>query len=383
MCCKGTNCHKVNVFFDFISQGEVKKVISAGFKYGIPVCLSVLLVYFFYKNVDMKAIEASLAQDVNYWWFALVIVVSIFSHVFRALRWRLQLRAIGVDAPLGALICSIFGTYFVNLLAPRLGEVWRSGYIASRQGASFSKVTGSMVGDRLSDTVTVLLLTVVTFFLAQGAFMKFLGQRDDGAATTQSMYSTWWFWTIVALCALCALLLVWLFRTKSENKVVRKAQLVLHNLWDGFYAIVKMDGKWWFLAYTILIWGCYYLQLYIASFAFSFTRDLGGVAILVLFVFSSLGMAVPTNGGVGAWQYAIIFGLAIYGIGSLPLTNPYDAQASAFAWVVWGIQQLLIVVLGIYTFIYITIDRRRIAQGKTVVSASVDCDTGGGKGMKL
>ncbi len=354
----------------------MKKVVSAGLRYGIPVCLSVLLVYFFYKNVDMNAIKGSLSQDVNYWWFILVIIVSIFSHVFRALRWRLQLRAIGVNAPLGALVCSIFGTYFVNLLAPRLGEVWRSGYIASRQKASFTKVTGSMVGDRLSDSVTVLLLTVVTFFLAQGAFMKFLGQRGDDGNLTQSVYSTWWFWALMAFGILCAVLLVWLFLTKSSNRVVNKLQMVLHNFWDGFYAIVKMDGKWWFLVYTLLIWGCYYFQLYIASFAFSFTHDMGAVAILVLFVFSSLGMAVPTNGGVGAWQYAIIFGLAIYGIGSLPLTNPYNAQASAFAWVVWGIQQLLIVALGIYTFIYIAIDRRRLTQGKTVVSEADE-------GMKL
>ncbi|MDY4911303.1 MAG: lysylphosphatidylglycerol synthase transmembrane domain-containing protein, partial [Sodaliphilus sp.] len=111
----------------------MKKIISPLLKYGIPVALSVLLVWFFYKNMDMEAIKQSLREDVNFWWFVPVIVVSIFSHVFRACRWRLQLRALGIDAPLSALVNSIFGTYFVNLLAPRLGEVWRSGYIASRE----------------------------------------------------------------------------------------------------------------------------------------------------------------------------------------------------------------------------------------------------------
>ena len=175
----------------------MKKIISPLLKYGIPVALSVLLVWFFYKNMDMEAIKQSLREDVNFWWFVPVIVVSIFSHVFRACRWRLQLRALGIDAPLSALVNSIFGTYFVNLLAPRLGEVWRSGYIASRERTSFSKVVGSMVGDRLSDTLTVLALTIVTFFLAQGAFMKFLSQK--GAASGESMFATWWFWALVAV----------------------------------------------------------------------------------------------------------------------------------------------------------------------------------------
>ncbi len=336
--------------------------------------LSVLLVWFFYKNVDMDAISRSMQQDVNYWWFVPVIVVSILSHVFRALRWRLQLRAIGVDAPLSALVNSIFGTYFINLLVPRMGEVWRSGYIAQRQRASFTQVVGSMVGDRLSDTLTVLLLTVVTFFLAQGAFMSFLSQKsghDQG-----SVYGTWWFWALVALAVALALALVWVLRSKRQAGPVAKARTAVLNLWSGLSAVATMQGKWWFVAYTVLIWGCYFSQLLIAAQAFSYTQDLGVVPILVLFVFSSLGMAVPTNGGVGAWQYAIMFGLAIYGIGTLPLGRPYDVQASTFAWVVWGVQQLLIVALGAWAMVGIAIDRHRIATGRTVVRAT-------GEGMSL
>ena len=342
----------------------MEKVFSWLLKMGVPVGLSVLLVYFFYKNVDIAAIEQSLLQDVNYWWFVPVAGVSVMSHVFRACRWRLQLKALGVTPPLGVTTCSIFGTYFINLLVPRLGEVWRSGYIAQRERASFTKVTGSMVGDRLSDLIAVLCLTLLTFFLAQSSFMQFIGQRDASGAVTQSMYSTWWFWAIVALALVGTAGLVWLFRAyNATNVVVKKLHQGLHNFWDGLYAITKMEGKWWFLLYTVLIWGCYYLQLYIATFAFNFTAHLDATAVLVLFVFSSIGMAVPTNGGVGAWQYAIIFGLAIYGVGTLPLSNPYNAQASAFAWLVWGMQQVFIVALGIYTFIYIAIDRHRMASG--------------------
>ncbi|MBR5101797.1 MAG: flippase-like domain-containing protein [Muribaculaceae bacterium] len=348
----------------------MKKILLAILKFGIPVAISAGLAYYLCTNVEFDAIKKSLSQDVTYWWFIPVIVVSIFSHIFRALRWRLQLRAIGVNAPVSALVNSIFGTYFVNLIFPRLGEVWRCGYIASRQKASVTKVMGSMVGDRLSDTVTVLLLTVITFFLAQDAFMTFLDNRagDDGA--TGSVFSTWWFWALVGFVALIALGVWWLFKSDTQNKVLLKIKLMLKNFWEGFYAITKMKGKWLFLLYTILIWGCYFMQLYIASKAFTFTADLGIVAILVLFVLSSIGMAVPTNGGLGAWQYAIIFGLAIYGVGSLPLTTPYNAQASAFAWLVWGVQTLLLIVLGIYAFIAMAIDRRRIAKGKTIVDTT-------------
>ena len=346
----------------------MKKALSAILKYGIPIGISVGLAWYLYTSVDLDAIVTSMRQDVNYWWFVPVIVVSIFSHIFRALRWRLQLRAIGVDAPLSAIVNSIFGTYFVNLVFPRLGEVWRTGYIAKRQRASFSQVLGSMVGDRLSDTLTVLLLTIVTFFLAHRELLTFLDSRGDGSQG--SLFTSWVFWALVAL-ALAGVAAIWLIvKSKAEQGLVAKLRTLILNLWDGLASISRMEGKWLFLLYTVLIWTCYYLQLYIASFAFTFTAQMGVVPILVLFVLSSLGMAVPSNGGLGPWQFTIIFGLAIYGVGSLPLSTPYNAQASAFAWLVWGVQTMLLIALGIYAFVSMEIDRRRIASGKTIVNSS-------------
>ena len=100
-------------------------------------------------------------------------------------------------------------------------------------------------------------------------------------------------------------------------------------------------------------------------------------AILVLFVLSSISMGIPTNGGLGAWHIAIIFGLSLYGVGAnFSATGPFDAQASTFAMVVWGSQTLLLIALGIYSFIYMEIDRRRIKSGKVIVESD-------GKGMKL
>lgn len=350
----------------------MKKIVTTILKYLIPVVIGVGLFYFLYKNVDVEQIKTVISTDVNYLWFIPVIVVSIFSHIFRACRWRLQLRAIGVDAPLSAIINSIFGTYAVNLIFPRLGEVWRTGYIAERQKTSFTTVLGSMVADRMTDTVTVLLLTVFTFFLAQGAFYQFLDTYPQVKDGLWNMLTSPMVWACVVVCVAA---LAWLFTHKTENAVINKVKTMVKNLWDGFYAVTKMEGKWWFLFYTILIWGCYFMQLYIATFAFSFTNGIGVIATLVLFVLSSIGMGIPTNGGLGSWHIAIIFGLSLYGVGVFDTSN-FDPNASAFAMLVWGIQTLLLIVLGIYAFTYMAIDRNRIKSGKTIVHTS-------GTGMKL
>ena len=342
----------------------MKKAISYLIKYGIPLLIGVGLMWFLYKNVDIDTMMTTLKTDVNYMWFIPVAVVSILSHVFRALRWRLQLRAIDVKPSFSAVLNSIFGTYAVNLAFPRLGEVWRCGYIANRQKASFTKVTGSMVADRLTDTVTVLALTFVTFLLAQGAFVKFF---EAYPGITGSLSNPMlWLGAAVVIAGLG-----WLMVMKTENKFIQKVQLAARNLWQGFYGITKMNGKWWFLLYTVLIWGCYFLQLYIACKAFTFTSGLSVLAVLVMFVLSSIGMGVPTNGGLGAWHVAIIFGLSLYGVGVFNPDN-FDPRASAFAMLVWGFQTLLLIVLGIYAFTSMAIDRKRIETGKTVVDTTGD-----------
>ena len=161
------------------------------------------------------------------------------------------------------------------------------------------------------------------------------------------------------LCLVGIASLVWIYRSTSENVVLARARAIVRDLWQGLATIAKMEGKWQFLLYTVLIWGCYFLQLYIASKAFSFTSHLGVLPVLVLFVLSSIGMAVPSNGGLGPWQFAIIFGLSLYGVGAFPPSTPYDAQASAFSWLVWGVQQLLLIVLGIFAFLCIAVEKKK------------------------
>ena len=339
----------------------MKKAVSYLVKYGIPLAIGVGLMYFLYKNVDMGSMMDTLKSDVNYWWFVPVAVVSILSHVFRALRWRLQLKAIDVKPSFSAVLNSIFGTYFVNLIFPRLGEVWRCGYIANRQKASVTQVMGSMVADRLTDTVTVLALTFVTFLLAQGAFGKFFDtypQMKENFINVASDARIW-FGTAVAIIAIG-----WLLVMKTENKIIKKIQLMARNLWEGFAAITRMEGKWWFLLLTVLIWGC-------ACQAFNFTSPLSGLAVLVMFVLRSIGMGVPTNGGLGSWHVAIIFALSLYGVGVFSPSN-FDPRASAFAMFVWGFQTVLLIVLGIYAFASMAIDRNRIESGKTKVDTTND-----------
>lgn len=320
-------------------------------KYVLPVALSLALCYYLYTKIDIGAIKQEF-WNCNFWVIGITLVVAMFSHIFRAMRWRIQLDALGIHAPLAPLVWSIFGTYAVNLLIPRLGELWRTGYIAKRQDAQFTTVFGSMVCDRLADTVTVLLLTVFTFFIARGAFMTFAAQYPQIYEGILGMVNSPWVWIAAAV---CIALVVWLFTSKTQNALVLKVRGAVRNLWNGFAVVATMPHKGKWLLLTAAVWGCYFSQLYLAFFAFSFTEDLGVVCALVAFVLSSISMGIPSNGGLGPWHLAIIFALGIYGVGM--------NQGAAFAMIVWGSQNFFIVLLGLYAFVSIMLDKRRPVKG--------------------
>lgn len=331
-----------------------KKILTNILRFVIPLIISIGLCWLLFRDFDFKEMWRVIRTECDFRWFAAGAVFAIMAQVFRGLRWRIQLKAIGVEPPIFALILSIFGTYAVNLVFPRLGEIWRSGYIAQRQQAPFTSVFGSMVADRLSDTITVALFGVFAFIVASNSIVAYLAVNEDTYNSIRSLVLSPWLWgSVVAV-----LVFVWWFmRRKTENILVVKIQKACHELWDGFIAIFSMPDKGLWLLYTAGIWICYFTQLYLGFYAFGFTAELlashGWVVALVTFVLSSISMGVPSNGGIGPWQWAVMFSLGIYGL---------DMQrAGVFANLQLGITTLLTIVLGLFTFICIAVDRRKQA----------------------
>lgn len=341
-----------------------KQIISALLKYGVPLIITVGLCVLLFRGFDFEQMLEIIRRDCNFWWIGLALAISVLSHVVRAARWQIQLRALGVNCSLWELTLSIFGTYAVNLVFPRLGEVWRTGWVAGRKDAPFTTVFGSMVADRLADTVTVALLTVVTFILAGTQMKIYLAENPEAYQGIINTVTSPWIWG----CGLALIAVIWvIFVRMPNNKFVAKAREIWHGLWQGFAVIGRMPGRGKWLLLVLGTWFCYFMQLYVAFFAFPLTTDVvarfGVLAVLVCFVLSSISMGVPSNGGIGPWQWAIVFGLSLYSAAIPGLTQEY---ATSFANLVMGMQTLMLVFLGLFTFIVIALQKKAVkkaAQG--------------------
>ena len=284
---------------DSFMSGGHRPGWGAVVKFIVPLAVSVGLCWIMFHNIDFNEMMKVIRHDCDFRWIGLMLAMSVAPMLLRALRWNIQLRTIGVNAPVHALVYSIIGCYSLNLVFPRLGEVWRTGYIAYREDTRFSTVFGSMIADRFADFVTVCIITAGTFFLARGPIVSFVHTYPDVYRKIIHILSSPWIWASLLVITAA----VWILFARSKSAVVAKIKGFMHGLWGGFATIGKMKEKWTWLGLTFAIWGCYYLQMVVAFNAFPLLRETldasGAIVTLVCFVLTSIAMGVPSNGGIG------------------------------------------------------------------------------------
>ena len=324
-------------------------------RYCVPAVITVGLCYLLVRGMDLRQMWETICTQCDFRWIAVNILLLIGAMWARAARWQLQLRALGIKASVWVLTLSVFGTYAVNLVFPRLGEVWRTGFVAERQKAPFTTVFGSMVADRLSDTVMVGLISLSAFVLAGPQLMSYLGQNPGLMARVIALLCSPVLWgCMTAVLAVT----VWIFVRYPENKVVAICRRLWQGLWEGFAVIGRMRGKGLWLFYTLILWACYFVGLVCAFMSFPLVAEVmvrhGLTAVLLCFVLTSLSMLVPSNGGIGPWQWAMIFGLSLYCDGIPGLTKDYMAS---FANLALGVQAVTSIILGLFTFAWIALTK--------------------------
>lgn len=308
------------------------------------------MVFWLLSKVNIGEIERIIKGECDFYWIFLMMVISVFSHIFRGIRWGIQLRGAGLRRVSIAIeSVSVFGSYALNLLFPLLGETWRSVYMARQEKAPVSTVVGTVLGDRFSDALAIMLLFFLALFVAHDSMISFFDHYKLGEKIV-SLLSSPWLWGVIVTIAGGFVLFCLLFRS---NKIVMETVRVVKELWRSFAVMFSMKGIPLYLLLTAAIWICYFLETYVCFFAFPFTRELisqpgsvwGLVPGLVAFVFGSFSIAIPSNGGLGPWNIAVMYSLMLYGVST--------TDGTAFSLVVWGFRSGMLIILGIYTAFFL------------------------------
>lgn len=334
----------------------MKKVIKDIVRVALTMACSVLLVVWMFKKVDFHSVmQIITGGEVHYGWLIAVVPVVILSHVIRGYRWGIQLKAAGLGHIPGlTLACSIFGAYALNLVIPYSGEAWRIIWMAKRRNAPISTVLGTDIGDRGSDAVVVMTLLLVATIVGHPYIMAFLHHYPIGNKILALISNPALWISAVAVIGIAIGIMIYF----KNSKWVTSLLTSLKRMWNGFRVLFTMKGRGLYLVLTLGIWICYYMETYLAFFAFPFTRALitehgmalGLLPALISFVFSSMSMLIPSNGGLGPWNLAVMFALSLFGIS--------DTDGTAFSMLLWTTTSLTLVALGLFTVAYILLSRK-------------------------
>ncbi len=306
---------------------SLKSVFRTIIKIFLPLALGCLLLWFLYRNMDITEIWRVIKSGVDYKIILFSLLFGLGANVARGFRWGLLIRSLGEKFRMRNAVYAVLGNYAVNLVLPRVGEVWRCGMITRYENISFTKLLGTLLIDRVSDTIMVGLITlsIVTFHI--DFFLDFFRKNPELIEGFRSMFNSIWIYAIVVI----FITGVWfVFKYLSNFTLVQKAKGMLHNIWTGIRSVWVMERKGLFLLQTLLIWFGYFLYFYVTFYAFDFTRNLGISVGLIAFTMSSIGVAVPVQGGIGPWHFMVISTLACFGVN--------ENDAAAFALVVHTVQ---------------------------------------------
>jgi hypothetical protein len=217
-------------------------------------------------------------------------------------------------------------------------------------GVPFSKGLGTLVAERVVDAVLLGLIVVAGVLVSWNEFTLLLTPDADMASPVAESIPLlrqpkFWYWTIgiIIVIAVCWWACV---RFRLWDKVKNFIQ----GFWEGFLSLKQIKRLPLFLAYSVGIWICYYLELYLAFYCLPSTAALGPVAGLACFAASSVAVLVPTPNGAGPWNLAIVKMLGIYGA----RTN--EAQIMSF--VLHFCQTMIYLLCGLIAWIALKIIHR-------------------------
>ena len=330
---------------------EIKKLINNSLKVGLSIMLGGLILYWMYRDFDFKTVADTLMHGMNWTWMLLSFPFGILAQMFRGWRWHLTLEPIGEKPRTSTSINSIFLSYAVSLIVPRIGEFARCGILRRYDGVSFPKALGTVVMERAIDSALVMLIALLTFAFQLRVFNTFFAETGTNLESILSKFSAAGY-AVTVVCGVAVLILAWYLLQRFA--IYNKVRTMVRGIWQGIMAVRDVKHPWLFVVFTLGIWESDFLHYYLTFFCFEATSHLGMACALVTFIVGSIAVIVPTPNGAGPWHFAVKTMLILYGVG--------DVDALNFVLIVHSVQTLLVVVLGVYAWTVLSFTRTKSGE---------------------
>ena len=349
----------ITILFTFASQiGYIPdkhimwKKIFGFLKYAVFLAAGIAVFWWVYKDEPFDKYKAAF-KDLNYFWILVSLLLSILSQVSRAVRWNMLIRPLGYKPRLINTYLSVLILYFVNLLLPRAGEVFRCTILSKYEKIPFAKLAGTVFVERMADLITLMLLAVVIILSQLTVFVSFFNTHPEVKTNLLQLLSVrnmlLGFLVLGLLVALVLIFRRYYKRKKGDrgNSLIKKIRLIRQNFMEGIKSIAKLENKGRFIGHTIFIFVMWLFMLFVIFKAYGPTSHLSLGTGMITFMMGGLAMLAPVQGGIGPWHFMVYETLFIYGIDK--------ADGKVFALIAHATTNLIYLVLGLAALLVIQV----------------------------
>ncbi len=322
----------------------MRKRLFSILQYVIFLGAGVFLIWWQLKSLTPEQKKAFLDafHEANYWLILPVVMLTLLSYLSRAIRWTLLMEPLGYKPALKNVFAVTIVGYFANAAFPRLGEVLKCTFLARYEHMKVDKLVGTIIVERTFDIICYIIFIAITVLIQIDVVGDYTKRTLEEIAVSPGFPLWAKIAIVVGLMGGMFLLIRFLFKKYPGNKIVRAINSFLLGILEGFKSIRNLKHRKAFIFHTILIWGLYLMEIYIAFYAMNGTSHLTIKAACSVLTLATLAM-IATPNGIGSFPFLIQKTLLIYGISS--------ALGIAFGWLMWGISTGIVIVAGLITLL--------------------------------
>lgn len=303
----------------------------------LPILLGLALVIYTYNKFTPEQVEEIKQQfkNADYFYIYISLLISALALWSRGYRWKYTLEHLGYKPKISTNVMAVCIGYFINMSIPRSGEVSRALILKKYEDVPFDKAFGTIIAERVVDSFFLLSFIGLAFFLEFDVLKAFV---LDKIPFQKLML-------ILGIGTFIMIGIILMFRY-SNFRLIQTIKQKISGLMDGVFSIWKMEKKWAFLFHSLLIWASYFFMFYITIFALPETSNLSLSTVVISFIVGGLAITL-TNSGFGAYPFLMAEILLLY--------NVPETSGTAFGWLVWTSQTLMVVILGTLSFLLLPI----------------------------